>query len=233
MFNLADRSALVTGGQRGLGAAIAQELLERGAARVYVTAREPRASDDPRIVPVPLEVTDGASVEALAQVAEDVSILVNNAGRAAPSISLLASTPEDVLSTFETNVFGPIRMVQAFVPMLERHEQSVVVNMHSVVSWLAGIGAYGASKAALWSVSNSLRLELAERGIAVMGVHLGFADTDMTARLTHVQKMSPEFVATAVVDGIVRGDAEVLVDEVSASAKARLSGPVEGLSVNR
>ncbi len=229
MFDLAGRRALVTGGQRGLGAAITHELLEQGAELVYVTARAPHPSEDPRIVPLALDVTQSASVEQLPRLVEGVSVLVNNAGRAAPTTSILGCSLEDVSSVFDTNVLGPIRVVQQLAPMLGSQEQSAIVNMHSVLSWLAGTGAYGASKAALWSVSNSLRLELAAQGTSVVGVHLSFADTDLTAGLARVSKVTPAFVASRVVEGLTRGDAEILVDTASQEAKAILSGPVENL----
>ncbi|MET4783271.1 SDR family oxidoreductase [Glaciihabitans sp. UYNi722] len=229
MFDLTSRSALVTGGQRGLGAAITTELLARAVERVYVTARAPRPSTDPRIVPIALDVTSPDSVSQLPDLIGDVSILVNNAGRSASSTKILASSLEDIQSVFDTNVFGPIRVIQQLAPILARHETSAIVNMHSVLSWLAGTGAYGASKAALWSISNSLRLELEAQGTFVTGVHLSFADTEMTAGLPHVKKTSPSLVAVSVVDGLEASAAEVLVDADSRAAKEILSGPVQGL----
>lgn len=156
------QQALITGGQRGLGAAFATELLARGADRVYVTARTPKASNDPRVIPLPLDVTDRESVAALAEAAADVAIVINNAG-VAGGIPLLQTAPEAIEAIFDANVLGPVRVAQAFAQVLGRHDESLMVNMHSVFSWLAGAGAYGASKAALWSVTNSLRLELRAR----------------------------------------------------------------------
>jgi NAD(P)-dependent dehydrogenase (short-subunit alcohol dehydrogenase family) len=222
------RRALVTGGQRGLGAAFAAELLARGAERVYVTARTPSPSGDPRIIPLPVDVTDRDSVAALAAEVDDVSIVFNNAG-VAGGIPLLGTSVETIAAIFDTNVLGPVRVAQAFAPILRAHEESLLVNMHSVLSWLAGAGAYGASKAALWSMTNSLRLELRAQGTRVVGVHLDLADTDMTARFTARDKTSPADVATRVLDAIERGDEEVLVDDASRDAKGLLSGPVGDL----
>lgn len=126
---------------------------------------------------------------------------------------------------FETNVFGPVRVTQAFAPILARQPDSALVNVHSVFSWLGGTGAYGASKAALWSLTNSLRVELAAQDTKVIGVHLSFADTDMTAGLD-VFKIAPEYAAARVLDGLERDDAEVLVDDTSRDVKAALAGPV-------
>ncbi|MGW4771799.1 SDR family oxidoreductase [Nocardia sp. NPDC004278] len=221
--------ALVTGGQRGLGRALAQEFLNRGASKVYVTARKPEASDDPRVVPFELEVTDPDSIAAAKERAGDVSIVVNNAGVLRPG-PLLRTEMADVVETFETNVFGPLRIARAFAPVLAANGGGALVDMHSALSWSSGAAAYGASKAALWSITNSLRIELAEQGTQVVGVHLGFADTDMVKAIA-VPKIGPAEVAAAVADGLEQGASEVLVDEFTRQVKAALSGPVEGLAL--
>jgi NAD(P)-dependent dehydrogenase (short-subunit alcohol dehydrogenase family) len=228
MANIKGSTALVTGGQRGLGKAFVQELLDRGAAKVYATARTPRPSHDPRIVPVALDVTDQASVAALAEQADDVSIVINNAGVGGAG-PLLGTTIEDIRTVFETNLYGAIRIAQAFAPALQRSGGGVLVDIHSALSWIAGAGAYGASKAALWSATNSLRMELAPQHTQVVGVHLGYADTDLTAAVT-APKLDPRDVARLVVDGIEDGSSEVLVDDVSRYFKQAVAGPVEGLS---
>ncbi len=229
MTDIGGAVAVVTGGQRGLGAAFTRELLARGAAKVYVTARTPRPTDDPRVEAVALDVTDDASVRALAEHAADASIVVNNAGVLFPE-PLLSGSMDRVRATFETNVFGALAVARAFAPVLAAQGGGALVDIHSVLSWGAGAGAYGASKAALWSITNSLRLELAGQGTHVVGVHLGFADTDMVAAVP-AEKVSPAEVATAVLDGIEKDETEVLVDDVSRMFKSALSGPVEGLTV--
>ncbi|MEG8182696.1 SDR family NAD(P)-dependent oxidoreductase [Nocardia terpenica] len=221
--------ALVTGGRRGLGRAFVDELLRRGAAKVYATARTPEPDADPRIEVLALDVTDAASVAAVADRARDVDIVVNNAGVLLPA-PLLRAEMADVVTTFETNVFGPLRVAQAFVPILAARGGGALVDIHSVLSWGAGAAAYGASKAAFWSLTNSLRLELAAQHTQVVGVHLSFADTDMVRRLD-IEKIDPARVAAAVFDGVERGEREVLVDEATRQVKAALSGPVEGLTV--
>ncbi|MVU75836.1 SDR family NAD(P)-dependent oxidoreductase [Nocardia sp. ET3-3] len=221
--------ALVTGGQRGLGKAFADELLRGGASKVYVTARNPIPSDDPRVVPLALEVTDSESVAALAAAAPDVTILINNAGVLHPS-PLLSADIDEVRATFETNVFGPLRIAQTFAPILAANGGGALVDIHSVLSWIAGAAAYGASKAAFWSLTNSLRLELAGQGTQVVGVHLGFADTDMVKGIS-ADKISPAAVAEAVVTAVAKGENEVLVDDMTRQVKAALSGPVENLAV--
>jgi NAD(P)-dependent dehydrogenase (short-subunit alcohol dehydrogenase family) len=229
MTDIAGAVAVVTGGQRGLGRAFVAELLARGATKVYATARTPELADDPRVEPVALEVTDEASVAALARRAADATIVINNAG-VLHAASLLHGDLSDVAATFETNVLGPLRVARAFAPVLAANGGGALVDIHSVLSWAAGAGAYGASKAALWSITNSLRLELAEQGTQVVGVHLGFADTDMTKGVA-VDKISPAAVAEATLDGVATGADEVLVDEVSRHFKAAVAGPVAGLSV--
>ncbi|WP_338886926.1 SDR family oxidoreductase [Rhodococcus sovatensis] len=220
---------LVTGGQRGLGKSIVDELLARGAATIYATARVPKASDDPRVVAKALDVDDSDSVAALAEELSDVAIVVNNAG--APGAGpLLDSSIEDVRAIFETNFFGALRIVQAFAPILARNGGGALVDVHSVLSWVSGAGGYGASKAALWSATNSLRLELAPQGTLVTGVHLGYTDTDMIAELD-VPKNDPKDVAKAIVDAVESGETEVLADDVTRYFKSVLAGPVEGLAI--
>ncbi len=220
---------LVTGGQRGIGKAFVEALLGRGAAKVYATARKPRPSEDPRVEAVSLDVTDAVAVAALADRAADVNVVINNAGVLLPS-PLLTADMTDVVATFDTNVFGALRVARGFAPVLRANGGGALVDMHSVLSWGAGAAAYGASKAALWSMTNSLRVELAPQGTQVVGVHLGFADTDMVAGIP-TQKISPAQVAQTVLDGLEDGASEVLVDDVTRQMKAALAGPVEGLTV--
>ena len=220
--------ALVTGGQRGLGKAFVEELLARGATKVYATARKSAPSDDPRVVPLDLDVTDPASVAGLAALATDVNLLVNNAGITIRS-PLLKARPEDVAETFETNVYGVLRVTQAFAPILAANGGGALMNIGSVLSWAAGAGAYGASKAALWSITNTLRGELAAQGTQVVSVHLGYTDTDMTSALD-VVKNSPRQVAADALDVLAAGGSEALTDRISRETKAALSGPPEGLA---
>ena len=229
MTTIGGATVLVTGGQRGLGRAFVAELLESGAAKVYATARTPVAESDPRIVPLPLDVNDADSVAALARAAGDVSIVFNNAGVPGGG-SLLGTGVDEVKSVFETNVFGALRIAKAFAPILAANGGGALVDIHSVMSWVAGGGAYGATKAALWSITNSLRLEMAPMGTQVVGVHLGYTDTDMIRDLD-VEKNDPRSVARDVLTALEKGETEVLADDVTRHVKAALSGPVEGLGV--
>lgn len=207
-------TAVVTGGQKGLGKAIVDELLARGAAKVYATSRRPEPSTDPRVVVVEAEVTDGDSVTRLAALAGDATIVVNNAGVTGGK-SLLHSDLDEIRSVLETNLFGPLHVMRAFAPQLAG---GTLVNVASVLSWLPGFGAYGVSKAALWSATNSLRAELSEQDTNVIGVYLGYTDTPMVADLD-VTKNDPADVARQIVDGIESGATEVLADELTRQAR--------------
>ncbi|ORV81549.1 short-chain dehydrogenase [Mycobacterium interjectum] len=227
MVNIKGSTVVVTGGQRGLGKAIVDELLRRGAAKVYATARSPKPSEDPRVVSVALDVTKPDSVAALAVTATDANIVINNAGIIGAH-DLLSSDIEEVREVFETNYFGALRIAKAFAPILADNGGGALVDIASILSWVAGFGGYGDSKAALWSATNSLRLELEKQGTLVTGVHLSFTETEMTSGFD-VPKNDPRQVARQIADGIERGDAEVLADDDTRYMKAALSGPVEAL----
>jgi NAD(P)-dependent dehydrogenase (short-subunit alcohol dehydrogenase family) len=229
MVNIKGSTVVVTGGQRGLGKAIVDELLARGAVKVYATARTPKPSQDPRVVSVPLDVTDSDSVAALADAAPDATIVVNNAGTIGAQ-RLLSSDIDDVRKVFETNYFGALRIAKAFAPILDRNGGGALVDIHSVLAWVAGSGAYGDSKAALWSATNSLRMELERQHTLVTGVHLGYTDTDMVADVD-APKNDPRQVARDILDGVESGATEILADDVTRHFKGALSGPVEALQL--
>ncbi|WP_410786416.1 SDR family oxidoreductase [Kribbella sp. C-35] len=218
MTTLEGAVVLVTGGQRGIGKAIVDDLLTRGAAKVYATARTPKPSTDPRVVPLPLEITDQASIDALAAAAPDVTVLINNAGASSPD-SYLDAPVEDVRAVFEANFFGPLQLTRAFVPIIERNGGGHLLNAHSALSWVARHGAYSATKAAFWLQTNAIRLELLNRGIGVTGLHMGYVDTDMTTAVT-APKSRPEDIAKHALDGIESGAYEVLADDTARGAKA-------------
>jgi NAD(P)-dependent dehydrogenase (short-subunit alcohol dehydrogenase family) len=227
MTTLEGAVVLVTGGNRGIGKAIVDDLLTRGVKKVYATARKPEPSTDDRVVTVPLDVTDPDSIKALVAAAPDVTVLVNNAGITGAR-SLLESPEEEIRGVFETNLFGPLNVTRAFVPVIERNGGGHVLNMHSVLSWVSFGGAYPASKSALWGVSNGLRLELLDRGIGVTGLHVGYVDTDMTSAITD-PKSQPEDIAKQAVDGIESGAHEVIADDFSRQVKGGLSADLAAL----
>jgi NAD(P)-dependent dehydrogenase (short-subunit alcohol dehydrogenase family) len=216
--------ALVTGGNRGFGRAMVEELLDRGAAKVYATSRSPHTPQDTRIVPLVLDVTDDDSVAAAARAAVDVSIVVNNAGITLRT-PVLEAPLDDIRAELETNLFGIIRIARAFAPVLARHPSSSLVNVLSVLSWLALGRGYEVSKAAAWSATNSMRVHLREQGTTVTALHVGYMDTDMTAGLD-VPKADPHEVARQTAEAILTGEFEVLADDTTRTVKAGLSGEV-------
>ncbi|WP_461665769.1 SDR family oxidoreductase [Gordonia sputi] len=211
-------TAVVTGGRRGLGKAIVDELLARAATKVYATSRTPETSNDARIANVALDVTVESSVLALADAAADATIIVNNAGLLAGH-SLSTSPIDDIEAAMETNFFGPLRVTRGFLPKLVATDAATIVNVASVLAWIPGSGAYGCSKAALWSATNSLRMELEPQNINVVGVYLGYTDTDMVSGLD-VPKNDPADVARQIVDAIESGAPEVIADDVTRAARS-------------
>jgi NAD(P)-dependent dehydrogenase (short-subunit alcohol dehydrogenase family) len=221
-MQIAGSTVLVTGANRGLGRELARRLVERGAKTVYAGARDPSTVTDPGLVPVALDVTDPAVVEQAAADLPEVDLVINNAGLAGGG-SLLTGDLDAARAVVETNLFGPVLVSRAFAPVLARRGGGAIVNILSVLSWLAlpASGAYSASKAAAWSFTNALRAELPET--QVLAVHVGYMDTDMTARLD-VPKISAAGVATQILDALESGATELLADEVSRQVKAGLSG---------
>ena len=219
---------LVTGANCGIGTHFVREALARGASKVYATARTPRTWDDERIVPLTLDVTDPSSIQAAVAAAPDVTVLINNAGASPSSPGILTHTDEEIRTNVETNFLGPLFLARAFAPILAAKDESVIIDIHSLLSWYAVAGIYSATKAALWSATNSLRLELAPAGVHVVGVHVGYVDTPMAANSTDPKTQPADLVRT-VFDAVEAGEYEVLADEASAQVKSGLSAPIEAL----
>lgn len=215
--------ALVTGANRGLGRAFAQRLLERGARKVYAAARRPGSVDLPGVEVLHLDITDAASVHAAAEAAPDVTLLVNNAG-IQTGTDLVTGSSDAVRRELETNVLGHLAMTRAFAPVLAAAGGGAIVNVLSAMSWFGtkGAGAYHLSKAAAWAMTNGVRQELAGQGTLVTAVHLGLADTDMSAAWP-VAKLAPSDLADGALDGVEAGVAEVLADQWTRDVKSRLT----------
>ncbi|WP_193106274.1 SDR family oxidoreductase [Brachybacterium sp. FME24] len=222
-MHITGATALITGANRGLGRALAQRLLERGATTVYATARDPEAIDLPGVEPLRLDITDPAQIAAVAEQASGVDLLINNAGIQSWT-DLLTGDLEGLQRELDTNLFGTLRMARAFAPGLAAHGGGAIVNVASAMSWFAHTSGngYHVSKAANWAASNGLRLELASQSTLVTSVHLGLADTDM-GRAVPGEKAAPHDVADAVLDGVEAGQIEVLVDDWSRHVKASLA----------
>jgi NAD(P)-dependent dehydrogenase (short-subunit alcohol dehydrogenase family) len=222
-MQIAGSVALVTGANRGLGRVYARELLSRGAAKVYGAARNPATVTDPGVLPIALDITDPERVAQVAEQCRDVTLLVNNAGILKYSTFIGAPSLDNARAEMETNYFGTLSMCRAFAPVLKATGGGAIVNMLSVTSFYTNPfnASYGASKAAGWSLTNGVRLELHHQGTLVVAVHAGFIDTDMAA-LVDAPKISPESVAHQVFDAVEAGQVEVLADERTRTVKAEL-----------
>jgi NAD(P)-dependent dehydrogenase (short-subunit alcohol dehydrogenase family) len=214
---------LVTGANRGLGQEFARQALAAGARKVYAGARDPASVTLPGVVPVALDVTDAAAVAQAAAECGDVTLVVNNAGIATLG-DLFADDGMDALrAMFETNVAGVLQVSRAFAPVLARNGGGAFLNVLSAVSWFSppGMGAYAASKSAAWSVTNNMRSALKGQGTQVLGLHVGFIDTDLT-RGIDMPKLAPADVVGQAYAALARGESEVVVGEVAQQVKAGL-----------
>ena len=221
-MQIAGSTALITGAGRGLGRHFAQALLDRGAAKVYATARRPGTIDLAGVTPLALDVTEPGSIRAAAAAAPDVDLLINNAGLAAYT-DLVTGDLDDIRREMETNFFGPLHVVRAFAPVLAGHGGGAILNVLSVLSWISyqGSAGYAAAKAAAWSMTNGVRLELAAQRTQVTGLVMASTDTDMMAGFD-VPKNDPADVVRAALDGIEAGEIEIIADADSAATKAAL-----------
>lgn len=214
----------ITGANRGLGLAFAKEALARGARKVYAAARDPASVTLPGVIPVKLDVTNQEEVARLAAQYPDVTLLVNNAGIANTGGFLAPNGLASARDHFETNFFGPLLLSQAFAGVLAANGGGGIVNVLSVVSWINSpmLGVYSASKSAAWGLTNALRNELRAQKTQVLGLHVGFIDTDLT-RGFDVPKTPPELVVGRTFDGLQAGADEVLADEFTQQVKRGLS----------
>ncbi len=219
--------ALVTGANRGLGLAFAKALLERGAKKVYAAARNPASVTLPGVVPVQLDVTSPESIAKLAAELRDVSLLINNAGISTGSGVLAADAVARAREEMEANYLGPLAMTQAFAPTLAEQGGGAIINVLSALAWvsLPRAATYSASKSAAWGLTNGIRSELKGQHTQVVGLHVGFVDTDLT-RTVDAPKEKPEDVIRRTLDGLEAGQTEVLADEVSKTLKQNLSNGV-------
>jgi NAD(P)-dependent dehydrogenase (short-subunit alcohol dehydrogenase family) len=213
-MTIAGKTVLVTGANRGIGQALVEEALRRGAKRVYAGTRQPFTHPDGRVTPLTLDVTDAAQIEAAVESVESIDILINNAGLALYDDLSDRAVLERHLAV---NFFGTYGVTKAFLPLLVR-SRGAIVNVLSVTAFAALplIPAYSISKAAAFSLTQSLRALLAGRGVGVHAVMTGPVDTDMSRGLD-IPKASPESVARAIFDGVDKGDEDIFPDPMSES----------------
>src|SRR5712664_3152639 len=213
-MNIANKTVLITGANRGIGRALVEESLRRGAKRVYSGTRQPFAHSDGRVTPLTLDVTNTAQIQDAVENVEALDILINNAGLALYDDLSDRAALEQSLAV---NLYGPYGVTQAFLPLLTR-SRGAIVNVLSVAALAALpiIPAYSISKAAAFSLSQSLRALLAGRGVRVHAVLAGPVDTDMS-RGFDVPKTSPEAVARAIFDGVEKGEEDIFPDPMSES----------------
>lgn len=217
-------TALVTGANRGIGLAFTRELLARGARKVYAGTRNPSNVTLPGVEAVALDVTRAEQVAELAARLRDVDLVINNAGVGHVGGFLAADSEEVARRQLETNFFGMLRVSKAFAPVLKANGGGAILNVLSIVSWMNGgmLAAYAASKSAAWSLTNSLRFELAEQRTQVVALHMGFVDTDLV-RGFDMPKATPEDIVKRALDGVEAGLDEVLGDEPTRQVKQGLS----------
>ena len=224
---MADKSVLVTGANRGIGQALVEEALRRGAKRVYAGTRQPLAHADERVTPLTLDVTDEGQIQAAVESVDSLDIVINNAGLALYGDLRDRATLEQSLAV---NLYGPYDVTQAFLPVLTE-SRGAIVNVVSLAAWASVpvMPAYSVSKAAAFSLSQALRALLAGRGVSVHAAMLGPVDTDMTRGL-EIAKSSPESVARGIFDGVENGEDEIFPDPMSESmAESWRSGAAKAL----
>jgi len=228
VMDISTATALVTGANRGLGRALARELAARGAT-VWAAVRRPEQVDLPGVTPIRLDVTDPASIAAAAEKARDVTLLINNAGSSTGADPLTGDW-DALRLELDTHYLGSLRTIRAFAPVVEANGGGAVLNILSVLSWFSfpSVGAYAAAKSAAWSMTNTVRQQLAPRGITVSALHVGYMNTDMARHVTG-PKTDPAVVARAAVDGVAAGAPEIVVDDTSRQIQAKLSGGVAAL----
>lgn len=229
MPTITDKAVLITGSNRGIGRALLDEALRRGARRVYAGARVPQRHPDERVTPLTLDVTDPDQVRRAAEAVDSLDLLINNAGIANyDDLTDLAVLERH----FAVNLYGVHRVIEAFLPLLSDAKGAIANNLSvNSLAALPLIPAYSISKAAAFSMTQSLRTLLAPRGVTVHAVLTGIVDTDMT-RGVEMPKASPESVARAVFDGLEKDEEDIFPDPMAeALAAGWRGGPVKALEL--
>jgi len=223
-MKLDNATVLITGANRGIGLAFARAALARGARKVYAGARDPATVRLAGVEAIRLDVTRPDDIAAAARRCVDVTLLINNAGIATVGGFLADGSIEAARSQLETNFFGPLQLSRAFAPVLAANGGGAIVNVLSIASWISSpmLAVYGSTKSAAWSLTNSLRHELRTQQTQVLGMHMGFVDTDLT-RGIDASKSAPDVVVNRALDALEAGAEEVLADEITRKVKQGLS----------
>jgi len=235
-MNIQESVAFVSGANRGIGKAYVEALVQAGARRIYAAARSVDTLNDlvaiapDRIIPIALDVTNPDQVNAAAQQAQDVTLLINNAGVLGAGGLFIANSVDTAQWEMNTNYFGTLSMVRAFAPILQRHGGGAIVNLLSVVSVANApvFSSYSASKAALNSLTQGIRAELAAQGTQVVGVFPGPVDTAMADGVPG-DKAAPSEVAKLTLQAIEKGIDDVYPDPVSQSVFAAIGDPLKAV----
>lgn len=235
-MHVQDSVAFVTGANRGIGKAYVEALIEAGARRIYATARSIETLNDvvaiapDRIFPIALDVTHPEQVSAAAQKAQDITLLINNAGVIGAGGLFIANSVETAQWEMNTNYFGTLSVIRAFAPILQRNGGGAIVNLLSVVSVANApvFSSYSASKAALHSLTQGIRAELAQQGTRVIGVFPGPVDTAM-AEAVPGDKAAPSEVAQATLQAIAQGIEDVYPDPVSQTVFSAIADPLKAV----
>ena len=217
-MTLMNKVALVTGANRGIGEALVREMLEAGVAKVYATARDPNKLPDfgdTRVVPLQLDITDDASVNGVVGAAKDVDILVNNSG------TMAFGDVNNAFETFEadmrTNYFGTLRVLRAFLPHFIARKSGTIADLSSIVGLAAvkEMAGYSASKAALHSITQTLRGQLENDNITVIGIYPGPIETELAKEVPFPDKPTPQACAAEIVQGIGEGRTYIFPDPLA------------------
>jgi NAD(P)-dependent dehydrogenase (short-subunit alcohol dehydrogenase family) len=226
-MTIENKTVLITGANRGIGKALVEEALKRGAKRVYAGTRQELTHSDDRVVPVVLDVTNADHIQAAVQQVDTLDILINNAGIATYDDGTDPAALDQMLAV---NYHGVNNVIQAFLPKLTETKGAVVTNVSvNAFAALPLIPAYSVSKAAVFNLMQSLRGILAARGVSVHSVLTGIVDTDMTAGFD-VPKSSPQDVAQGIFDGIDNGEEDIFPDAMTQPmADAWRNGPAKAL----